>query len=144
MKTKNNALAKSNILSTDLILRQVAPLPVQPIGPETGLFKGFVENWKLEQRAKSTALIREIAQNQAATTAAYASSMFDMMTFSRRCEHSLTMMDLDRQLKTEDLIEKRLKNKKLHHEANQEEIAEKIKLKQFEELYGPSTSEDRD
>lgn len=54
------------------------------------------------------------------------------------------MMDLERQIRTEDLIEKRLKNKKLHHEANQEEIAEKIKLKQFEELYGSSETQDRD
>lgn len=47
---KNSDFSKKDILATDLILRQVAPLPVQPIGPETGLFKGFFQtgSWNKE------------------------------------------------------------------------------------------------
>lgn len=137
-------LAKRDLLATDLILRQIAPIPVSPLSPETGITKGWFENWKLKQRAEATGYIKQIAENQRDTALAHAESMAAMMTFPKRLQHSVDMMDLDRQLKTEELIERRLKNKKLHHEANQEEIAEKIKLKQFEELYGPSATEDRD
>lgn len=141
---KKNKIAQRDMFATDHILRQVAPLPNQPIGQETGLIGGFFENWKLEQRAKSSALIRQIAEDQSATITAYAQSRMTMMTSSKQVQHTVDMMDLERQIKVEDLIERRLKNKKLHHEANQEEIAEKIKLKQFEELYGSPSSEDRD
>lgn len=113
---KNKGLAKRDLFATDQILRQVAPMPVQPIDKNTGLVGGFFQNWKLEQRAKSTGFIRQIAENQAATTQAYASSMMTMMTFPKQVQHLVNMMELEEQEKMEDIITKRFKNSQLNIE----------------------------
>jgi hypothetical protein len=140
----SNEIKKRDILATDVILRQIAPLPIQPIGKDTGLIGAFFENWKLEQRAKSTALIAQISANQNATVQSHAQSMLTMLTFSERHKTEISLLQSQRDIAQEELVEKRLKNKILYHEAESSELDSKIKLKNFRDLYGTSKSEDSD
>jgi hypothetical protein len=124
---------KKELVASDLILRQIAPLPVQPIGQKTGILDGFFQNWKLEQRAKSTALIKQIAENQNLTVQAHAQSMQTMLNFNLRVEAERRDLQGKSDYLQEEVTEKRLKNQILYYQAELERIAVERAKKATEE-----------
>ena len=126
-----------------------APVPVRTY--DMGFIEGFIHNLKLGSMAKSVQLEANIAAEKNRMVNEQLTTISSLMTFGERMKNEFIRLETERKsfeisIKKQEaeLKHLELKNNLLMYEVANSEMEYKLKLKEFEEIYGSSEDQDRD